>query len=135
MFLVRYSAVYPKHIFGPFQPSFRANFLYISEITYTQFPDLQQCAGRQRVLKKSGSYLLLFIFIGGLLGSILGEILQVVAPQGTVQNIFVQALNLGLDPPVTVNLVLIKFTLGFLLKMNLLTVLGMFLGAYVYKHI
>jgi hypothetical protein len=40
-----------------------------------------------------------------------------------------------LDPPVTVNLVLIKFTLGFLLKMNLLTVLGMFLGAYVYKHV
>ena len=87
------------------------------------------------MLKKSGSYLLLFIFIGGLLGRILGEILQVVAPQGTVQNIFVQALNLGLDPPVTVNLVLIKFTLGFLLKMNLLTVLGMFLGAYVYKHV
>ena len=87
------------------------------------------------MLKKSGSYLLLFIFIGGLLGSILGEILQVVAPQGTVKNIFGQALNLGLDPPVTVNLVLIKFTLGFLLKMNLLTVLGMLLGAYVYKHV
>jgi len=87
------------------------------------------------VIKKSGGYLLLFIFIGGLLGSILGEILQVVSPQGTVQSIFGEALSLGLDPPVTVNLVLIKFTLGFLLKINLLSVLGMLLGAYLYKHI
>jgi len=47
------------------------------------------------VIKKSGGYLLLFIFIGGLLGSILGEILQVVSPQGTVQSIFGEALSLG----------------------------------------
>ena len=87
------------------------------------------------MLKKSGRYLLLFIFIGGLLGSILGEILQIVSPQGLVRNIFAEALSLGLDPPVTVNLVLLTFTLGFLLKINLLSVLGMLLGAYLYKHI
>ena len=87
------------------------------------------------MLKKSGRYLLLFIFIGGLLGSILGEILQIVSPQGAVQNIFGEALSLGLDPPVAVNLVLFKFTLGFLVKINLLSVLGMLLGAYIYKHI
>ena len=87
------------------------------------------------MLKKSGRYLLLFIFIGGLLGSILGEILQIVSPQGVVQSIFGEALSLGLDPPVTVNLVLLKFTLGFLVKINLLSVLGMLLGAYIYKHI
>ncbi len=87
------------------------------------------------MIKKSGGYLLLFIFIGGLLGSILGEILQIVSPQGTVQTIFAEALLLGLDPPVTINLVLLKFTIGFLLKINLLSVLGMLLGAYLYKHI
>jgi len=87
------------------------------------------------VLKKSGRYLLLFIFIGGLLGSVLGEILQIVSPQGVVQSIFGEALSLGLDPPVTVNLVLFKFTLGFLVEINLLSVLGMLLGAYLYKHI
>jgi len=52
-----------------------------------------------------------------------------------VQTIFSEALHLGLDPPVTVNLVLFKFTVGFLLKINLLTTLGMFLGGYLYKHI
>ncbi|MDR4493709.1 MAG: DUF4321 domain-containing protein [Nitrospirales bacterium] len=87
------------------------------------------------MLKKSGAYLLLFIFIGGLLGSILGEILQLVSPPGTIQTIFSQALSLGLDPPVTVNLVLFKFTVGFLIKINLLTTLGMILGGYLYKHL
>ena len=87
------------------------------------------------MLRKSGGYLLLFIFIGGLLGSVLGEILQIVSPQGIVQSIFGEALSLGLDPPVTVNLVLFKFTLGFLVRINLLSVLGMLLGAYIYKHI
>ena len=87
------------------------------------------------MLKKSGRYLLLFIFIGGLLGSVLGEILQIVSPQGVVQSIFGEALSLGLDPPVAMNLVLFKFTLGFLVKINLLSVLGMLLGAYIYKHI
>lgn len=87
------------------------------------------------MLRKSGGYLLLFIFIGGLLGSVLGEILQIVSPQGIVQSIFGEALSLGLDPPVTVNLVLLKFTLGFLVRINLLSVLGMLLGAYIYKHI
>ncbi len=87
------------------------------------------------MLKKSGRHLLLFIFIGGLLGGILGEILQVVSPQGIIRDIFGEAQSLGVDPPVTVNLVLLKFTLGFLLKINLLSVLGMLLGAYLYKHI
>jgi hypothetical protein len=87
------------------------------------------------MLKKSGGYLLLFIFIGGLLGNVLGEILQVVSPQGAVRSIFGESASLGLDPPVTVNLVLIKFTLGFLLKINLLSILGMLLGAYLYKHV
>ncbi len=87
------------------------------------------------MLKKSGGYLLIFIFVGGLLGCILGEILQLVSPQGTVQTIFSEALHLGLDPPVTVNLVLFKFTVGFLIKVNLLATLGMLLGGYFYKHL
>ncbi|MES4786650.1 MAG: DUF4321 domain-containing protein, partial [Nitrospiraceae bacterium] len=37
-------------------------------------------------------------------------------------------------PPLTVDLVLLKVTFGFTVKMNLLTFLGMFLGIYLYKH-
>lgn len=87
------------------------------------------------IMKKTGWTLLMFIFIGGLLGGVLGEILRVFTPTGTIQNIFSRSVSPGLDPPFTVDLVLIKVTIGFLLKMNLLTLLGIFLGIYLYKHL
>lgn len=85
-------------------------------------------------MRKSAWVLLLFILLGGLLGGILGEILRIMAPKGTVQNIFSTALTPGINPPLTVDLVLLKVTFGFTVKMNLLTFLGMFLGIYLYKH-
>ncbi|TKB72470.1 MAG: DUF4321 domain-containing protein, partial [Nitrospira sp.] len=36
-------------------------------------------------------------------------------------------------PPLTLDLVLFKLTLGFTFKMNLLSILGIFLGAYLHK--
>ncbi len=86
-------------------------------------------------MKKSGWTLLGFIFIGGLLGGMLGEILTVFSPSEQIQTIFARALSPGINPPLTVDLVLIKVTLGFLFKINLLTILGIFLGIYLYKNI
>jgi len=86
-------------------------------------------------VKKSGWTLLGFIFIGGLLGGMLGEILAVFSPSEQIQTIFAKALSPGLDPPLTVDLVLLKVTLGFLFKVNLLTILGILLGIYLYKNI
>ena len=86
-------------------------------------------------MKKSGWTLLGFVFIGRLLGGVLVEILRVFTPSGTVQNIFSRSVSPGLEPPLTVDLVLIKITLGFILKINLLTLLGIFLGIYLYKNL
>ena len=86
-------------------------------------------------MKKSGWTLLGFIFIGGLLGGMLGEILTVFSPSEQIQTIFAKALSPGIDPPLTINLVLFKITLGFLFKINLLTILGILLGVYLYKNI
>ena len=86
-------------------------------------------------MRKTGWMLILFILIGGLLGGVLGEILRVLTPPGNIQNIFARAVSPGLDPPFTVDLVMLKLTFGFRLKINLLTLLGMFLGTYLYKNI
>lgn len=86
-------------------------------------------------MKKSGWALLGFVFIGGLLGGVLGEILTVFTSPGPVQTIFARSISPGLDPPLTVDLVLIKITMGFLLKLNLLTLLGILLGYYLYKNL
>jgi hypothetical protein len=86
-------------------------------------------------VRKSPWVLLIFVLIGGLLGGILGEILHVMAPQGTIQNIFATHYNPGIDPPLTINLVLIKLVFGFNIKVNILSILGMFIGIYLYKHV
>ena len=86
-------------------------------------------------MKKSGWTLLGFILIGGLLGGMLGEILTVFSPSEQIHTIFARSLSPGINPPLTVDLVLIKVTFGFLFKINLLTILGIFLGIYLYKNI
>lgn len=86
-------------------------------------------------MRKSPWVLIVFVIIGGLLGGILGEILHVMAPQGTIQSIFSTHFMPGIDPPLTVDLVLIKLVLGLSLKINILSILGMFVGIYLYKHV
>jgi hypothetical protein len=86
-------------------------------------------------VRKSPWLLLLCVLIGGLFGGLLGEILTAIAPPGIIQNIFSQALHPGLSPPVTIDLWLLKFTIGFTIKMNLLTFIGMIFGVFVYKQI
>ena len=85
-------------------------------------------------VRKSYWMLLIFILIGGILGGVLGEILRVMAPHGTIQTIFATHFTPGISP-FTIDLVLFKFTLGFELKINLLSLLGMFLGIYLYKNV
>ena len=82
-------------------------------------------------MRKSPWVLLIFVLIGGLLGGILGEILHVMAPQGNIQSIFSTHFTPGISPPLTIDLVLLKFTIGFSFKVNLLSILGMFIGVYL----
>ena len=86
-------------------------------------------------MKKSPWILLIFVLIGGLLGGVLGEILRVMAPHGTIQTIFATNFTPGINPPLVIDLILLKLTLGFELKINLLSLLGMFLGIYLYKNV
>ena len=86
-------------------------------------------------MRKSYGVLIIFVLIGGLLGGVLGEILRIMAPHGTIQSIFATNFTPGITEPLTIDLVLIKLTFGFALKINLLSLLGMFLGIYLYKNI
>lgn len=86
-------------------------------------------------MRKSPWILLICVLIGGLFGGLLGEILMAVSPPGLIQNIFSQAVHPGLSPPVTIDLWLLKFTVGFTVKMNLLSFFGVLLGVFIYKQI
>ncbi len=86
-------------------------------------------------MKKSGWTLLGFVLVGGLLGRVLGEILKEFPSAGLIHTIFAESISTGISPPLTVDLLFITVTLGVLLKLNLLTLLGMVFGYYLHKHL
>ncbi len=69
------------------------------------------------------------------MGGVLSEILRALTPSGPIQTFFLQSVPLAVDPPLTVDFVLIKLTLGFLFKINLFTIFGIFFGIYLYKNL
>ncbi|MBI5197809.1 MAG: DUF4321 domain-containing protein [Nitrospirae bacterium] len=85
-------------------------------------------------IKRNTAWLFLFVLVGALLGGVLGEILRVISPEGPVRDIFIQGFNLGLHPPVTLDLQIFSMTLGFTIRANLLTLLGAILGIYLYRQ-
>ncbi len=86
------------------------------------------------MLQKTSWMLIFFIILGGLIGGILGEILRVVSPEGVLQDIFSRAYSIGIDPPLTLDLKLFSTTVGFLVRINLFSLLGILLGVYIYKQ-
>ena len=86
------------------------------------------------MLKKTPWMLIFFILIGGLLGGVLGEILRVLSPEGLLKEIFLKGYSIGINPPLTLDLHLFTFTLGFTIQMNLFSLIGIIFGIYLYKQ-
>ncbi len=85
-------------------------------------------------LQKTSTMLIFFILLGGVSGGILSEILRRMSSAPFVHDIFTKGFKIGLNPPITVDLHMISFTLGFSIQMNLLTLLGVILGIYTYRQ-
>ena len=83
---------------------------------------------------KSQGLFIFFLLAGGLLGGILGEILRALFPEGHLTSLFLKGYPIGLHPPLTIDLHLITFTLGFAVHINLFVFLGMFLGLFLYRQ-
>ena len=86
------------------------------------------------MLKRTPWMLIFFVLIGGLMGGVLGEILRLFSPEGLLKEIFLKGYNIGINPPLTIDLHLFTFTLGFTIMMNLFSLLGIIFGIYVYKQ-
>jgi Domain of unknown function (DUF4321) len=68
----------------------------------------------------------LTLFLGMVVGTVLGEAVGLVLPEGKlIRDVFVNATDLHVGP-VHVDLVVFSFTLGFSLRVNLMSVVGIF---------
>jgi hypothetical protein len=85
-------------------------------------------------LKRKGTgFILLMLIVGALVGSAFGDLLGSLLPGGVVRNFFTYALQPGINPPLTINLLWITLTMGVTLKLNIIAVLGVVLMGYVLK--
>lgn len=74
--------------------------------------------------KLNALFLFLFIMIGTLLGGVLAEMLREIMP------FIARSVNVGLNPPATIDLYILDITFGFSFKFNLGSAIGA-VGAYI----
>jgi uncharacterized membrane protein YpjA len=88
-------------------------------------------AGQQ---KKGMGLLILFLFLGAAFGSILTAIFNLFVPSGPLADIFLTHVTVGSSGPLTLKLILVDITIGTSVHINLLNLLGMVLGYYIYRN-
>ncbi|MFQ5960494.1 MAG: DUF4321 domain-containing protein [Candidatus Methylomirabilales bacterium] len=65
----------------------------------------------------------------------MGELIAYLFPGGILERIFSQGISPGLNPPATLDLKIFSLTLGFTVRINLASLMGLILGAYLYKQL
>lgn len=78
--------------------------------------------------KSSTAMLIILIVIGSIFGSLLGEIF------GNFFPLLNSSYTMGFAP-FTLDLMAISFTFGLQIKVSIFTILGFFLGLFLYKRI
>ncbi len=76
--------------------------------------------------------LVLWLICGAVIGSLFGELLGLILPEGVVHDFFLTSADIGIGP-VTIDLAVVSFTLGFKLDINVTGVLGILFSAYYFR--
>jgi len=84
--------------------------------------------------KRNIGFIIFIIIIGALIGSALGEIIAFVIPSGVVKDFFLKSITASIGPG-TLDLILLKFTLGFAIKLNIAGVVGVVIAAYILRWV
>ncbi|HCW75842.1 MAG TPA: hypothetical protein DHU63_04805 [Candidatus Marinimicrobia bacterium] len=87
--------------------------------------------------KRNLGLIILAVIIGAVTGSVLGNFVGMVMPQGVVRDFFLLPLDssvIGLVKPFTLNLHVISLTLGLTFRINIVGILGIGLALYVLRY-
>lgn len=75
----------------------------------------------------------LIFFLGVILGSVVGELIGLILPEDSVmRQLFVSGSEFHVGP-LFFNLIVFTFTLGFSLKVNLVSILGIIVVAFILR--
>ena len=84
--------------------------------------------------RRSLGFIILVLFVGAAIGTILGEVAGLILPPGVVQEFFTRSWTPELGPG-TLKMVLFELTLGFKLKINSAGVIGMGVAIYLLRWV
>lgn len=95
--------------------------------------------GEGRAVSGGGSrglwFYVVVLIIGALMGTVMGEVIAVYAQTGLVHDVFVKGVDFGLAHPLNLDLKVFNLTFGATVKLNLASVLGMILAAFLVRKI
>lgn len=75
----------------------------------------------------------LILFLGIVIGTVVGEVVGLLLPEDKViRKVFVNSTDFHLGP-IHIDLVVFSFTLGFSLRVNLMSALGVFVVSFLLK--
>jgi hypothetical protein len=75
--------------------------------------------------------LVLYIILGAVIGSLIGEIAEFL-PEGVVKEFFLKSVTAGFTPT-TFNLKIVTFTIGFTLLLNVSGIMGVAIAVYMLR--
>ncbi len=85
------------------------------------------------MIKRRIGFVAMVFFLGVILGGVVGETIGFLLPEGNlIRELFVSGKELQIGP-VYCNLIVLTFTFGFSIKVNLVSVLGIILVAFLLK--
>ena len=84
--------------------------------------------------KRSFGFIIFVIILGAIIGSALGEIIGLIIPAGVVKDALLQSVTPSIEPG-TLDLVVLKFTIGLALKINFVGVIGIIIAAYMLRWV
>jgi len=76
--------------------------------------------------------LVLYLFLGTVIGSLLGEMIGWLMPPGVVKEFFLRHIEIGIDPTM-LNLHVFTLTLGFSVTVNIAGIFGLLIAVYMLR--
>ncbi|PIU77355.1 MAG: hypothetical protein COZ96_01085 [Nitrospirae bacterium CG_4_8_14_3_um_filter_70_85] len=79
--------------------------------------------------------MLLVALLSAIFGGVISNILRHLIPGGILHDLFVQGVEVGMAPPLSLNLAIFHITFGFTLDLSLLAILCAVIGLLVYRKV
>ncbi len=85
-------------------------------------------------LRKRVAVVVVVILLGAMLGSAFGQIIGKILPEGHVKTFFLKSVPVGFRT-VHVDLAVFTFDIGFMLRLNIISIVGVVVLAYLLRWV